>query len=336
MPWETFALNLQKAKTERVACQWNCRAGILVSVSKGAHTGGASKRFVKSTPQSRMNYLQPIDYQTPEFGELYDELPLWSAHFGLSMLQHVEMRPGMSILDVGAGTGFLSIELAQRCGPDSRVIAVDPWTHATARLRRKIQQLGLTNIEVRDQDITAVDLPDNSIDLIVSNLGINNFDNPLAALNTCFRLAKPGASLFLTTNLQGHLAEFYDAYRDTLIELGHHSCLEHLDRHIQHRATIPSVTSQLEAAGFIVYRAYESTFHERFVDGTALLNHHFIRLAFMQDWRSVAPAGQEQATFTALERRLKSVAQAQGELSLTVPAACIHARKPGSLMEISS
>ena len=68
-----------------------------------------------------MNYLDEIDYKTPEFGDLYDELPLWSAPFGLMLLENVRLRPGMTILDVGAGTGFMTIELAQA------VALMRPW-----------------------------------------------------------------------------------------------------------------------------------------------------------------------------------------------------------------
>jgi hypothetical protein len=49
-----------------------------------------------------VQYLEEIDYKAPEFGDLYDELPLWSAPFGLMLLEHVGLRPGMTILDVGA------------------------------------------------------------------------------------------------------------------------------------------------------------------------------------------------------------------------------------------
>ena len=69
------------------------------------------------------------------------------------------------------------------------------------------------------QDATTINLPDASVDLIVSNLGINNFDQPDAALRSCLR-REAGANLFLTTNLVGHMSEFYDVYRNVLLELG--------------------------------------------------------------------------------------------------------------------
>ena len=277
-----------------------------------------------------MKYLEEIDFKTPEFGDLYDELPLWSAPFGLMLLEQVPLRPGMTILDVGAGTGFMTIELAQRCGPDTVVIALDPWEAATKRLHRKLDHLGLRNVRILVQEATTIDLPDASVDLIVSNLGINNFDQPEAALRTCFRVAKPGASLFLTTNLVGHMSEFYDAYRSVLLELGFADRLATLDAHINHRATVDSVKALLERAGFDFVDAVTRSFRERFVDGSSLLRHFFIRLGFVPGWKSVAPEGAVEQTFAALERRLNAIAAERGELSLTVPAACIQACKPAS------
>jgi SAM-dependent methyltransferase len=275
-----------------------------------------------------MNHLEEIDYTAPEFGDFYDELPLWSAPFGLMLLEHVGLRPGMTILDVGAGTGFLTIELAQRCGSDAMVIAVDPWEAAMRRLKRKLDYLGIKNVRTLAQDVAAIDLPDASVDLIVSNLGINNFDDPEAALRSCFRVAKPGANLLLTTNLAGHMSEFYEAYRGVLVELGFADRLDALDAHINHRATVDSVRTRLECAGFRFVEAVARTFRERFVDGSSLLRHHFIRLGFVPAWKSVAPEGAVEMTFTALERRLNAMAAQRGELSLTIPAACIQACKP--------
>lgn len=88
------------------------------------------------------------------------------------------------------------------------------------RLTRKLNYLGVCNVRTLVQNAAEIDLPDASVDLIVSNLGINNFDHPESTLQTCFRVAKPAASLFLTTNLVGHMSEFYDTYRSVLLDLG--------------------------------------------------------------------------------------------------------------------
>jgi arsenite methyltransferase len=274
-----------------------------------------------------LKYLEEIDYKTPEFADLYDELPLWSAPFGLMLLEHVGMRPGMTILDVGAGTGFMTIELAQRCGSDAKVIAVDPWEAAMTRLVRKLNHLGIQNVRTVVQDAAMLDLPDASVDLIVSNLGINNFDNPEATLRSCFRVAKPGASLFLTTNLVGHMREFYEAYRCVLVELGFSGQLAALDAHINHRTTVDSVRALLEHEGFKFVEAVTHSFRERFVDGSSLLRHYFIRLGFVPAWKAIAPEGAVEATFASLEHRLNVMAAERGELSLTIPAACIQACK---------
>ena len=213
-----------------------------------------------------MKYLTQVDSTHPAFGDLYDELPLWSAPFGLLLLERVPMRPGLTILDVGAGTGFLTVELAQRCGPQARVIAVDPWEAGMRRLRRKLESLGIENVRLIEHDAAELDLPDASIDVVVSNLGINNFANADAVLRTCFRVAKPGGRLVLTTNLVGHMQEFYDVYRATLVELELADRLAILDAHIHHRATLASVAAQLARAGFELLALATDSWRMRFAD----------------------------------------------------------------------
>lgn len=277
-----------------------------------------------------MPLLDDIDVTTPEFSELHDELPLWSAPFGLLLLDRVPMKSGQTILDVGAGTGFLAIELAERCGPSAKVIAVDPWKGAMDRLRRKIRHRCLANLVLFEQDAATLELPAASVDVIVSNLGINNFDDPGRVLATCFRVAKPGATLVLTTNLVGHMAEFYEVYRAVLIELGQTDRLVALEAHINHRGTVESVASLLQGAGFHVTDTLTNSFHMRFADGSSLLRHHLIRRGFLQGWKSVATVDSLQKTFETLEQRLNAVAQERGELALSVPIACFVARKSGA------
>jgi len=277
-----------------------------------------------------VNCLDSIDYSCPEYGDLYDELPLWSAPFGLRLLDRVPIRPGLTILDVGAGTGFLTLELAQRCGSTSRVIAVDPWTAAMARLRRKLAHLGLDNVVLLEQDAAALDLPDSSVNVIVSNLGVNNFADVDAVMRELHRVAKPGAGLFLTTNPAGHMAEFYDVFRAALVELGQSDRLPALDAHIRHRGTVDTVTDTLAKAGFAVLSVETNSFRLRFADGTSFFRHHFIRVAFVQAWKSIVAPDKLQTTFKTLESNLIRVATRRGELAMTMPIACFEAISKGA------
>lgn len=276
-----------------------------------------------------MSYLDPIDFFQSEVGDLYDELPLWSAPFGLMLLDRVPLRRGVAILDVGAGTGFLTVELAQRCGPDSRVIAVDSWPQAMERLRRKVAHMELANVELLERDAASLGLPDASVDLAVSNLGVNNFDNADAVMDEIARVLKPGAVLVLTTNLEGHMAELYEILRSTLVELGEEGTLSDLDEHVRHRGTVDSVRGLIERSGLEVDRVETASFRTRFADGTAFLRHYFIRLGFLQGWKAVVPNDRVTETFDRLEHNLNRAAAERGELALTVPLAYVEARKPG-------
>ncbi len=224
--------------------------------------------------------------------------------------------------------GFVAIELAQRCGPHSTVFAADRWKPVVERLRRKIAYLGIRNLHVLEQDAADLDIPESSIDVITSNLGINNFENVDAVLQKCFRLLKPDGLLLLTTNLVGHMRELYDVYRQTLIEVDLTDRLSFLEAHIAHRATIESLRAQLEGAGFQVVAVTERSFQMRFADGSSLLRHYFTRLGFLEGWMNVVPPELVEKTFLTLERNLNSVAAERVELALSIPMACIEGRRP--------
>ena len=131
------------------------------------------------------------------------------------------------------------------------------------------------------------------------------------------------------------MSEFYDAFRDVLVDLGFSNRIAALNAHIHHRATVESVRGLVERAGFEFVEAVTSSFRQRFADGSSLLRHHFIRLGFLPGWKSVAPESAVAETFEALEHRLNAIAAERGGLSLTIPAACIQARKPAEPRRIA-
>jgi ubiquinone/menaquinone biosynthesis C-methylase UbiE len=243
-------------------------------------------------------------YLHPDFTNgAYDELSFWSSRFGALLFDNLELRRGIVGLDVACGAGFPLFELAHVHGPSSRFIGVDIWAEAIARAARKIGIYGLTNVEVREADGAALPFEDGTFDLITSNLGINNFADPPAVLRECLRVAKPGARIALTTNLTGHMAGFYDIYRQTLRQLGRDELLPALDAQEAHRGTRQDIERMIADAGFTVTKVVEDAFDLRFADGTAMLGHSLVQF-FLGGWRSVT---EEEHVWQTIEANLNAV-----------------------------
>ena len=180
-----------------------------------------------------------------------------------------------------------------------------------------------TNVTVHEGVATRMPFDDDTFDLIVSNLGVNNFDDRVGSMRECRRVAKLGATVALTTNLQGHMQEFYEVFDRVLQEDGDVEARRLLREHLDHRATVTEVRQLLEEAGFSVRRVVENTSCMRFANATALFNHHFIKLGFLDAWRKVVP-GRETELFTRIRRALDEIATRAGELRLTIPMAYVE------------
>ncbi|HMA37476.1 MAG TPA: methyltransferase domain-containing protein [Chloroflexia bacterium] len=278
-----------------------------------------------------LDYLQPApDPADPAIAPAFDELSLWAARFGLLLLQHLELRGNRTILDLGCGTGFPLFELAQVHGRSCQVIGVDLWPAGLARAKAKARVYQLPNAQLVAADGAALPFPAATFDLIVSNLGLNNFAQPAAVLAECSRVAWPGATLALTTNLQGHMHEFYAVVRQVLQDSGPPEALDRLAHNEAHRGTRESVCALLQDAGFRVGTVVEESCQLRFLTGTALFQHFLTRVGFLAGWRAVVDPAAEAALFTTVEQRLNALAAHQGSLTLTVPMLYVEAHKPAS------
>ncbi len=110
-------------------------------------------------------------------------------------------------------------------------------------------------------------------------------------------------------------------------DLGRADLLERLEAHIAHRFSLDDARRLSEQTGFRVVQVHEQVFSLRYLDGSALLNHRFIQLAFLESWREWLPPEEVEPVFRRLEQRLNALAQRAGGLTLTVPAAYIEAEK---------
>ena len=275
-----------------------------------------------------MDYLKKkYPMESPDLPLLFDQLSFWSSSFGLLLMEHVPVKKGLTVLDVGFGSGFPLVELAQCLGKESTIKGIDIWREGINRTKWKIEKMGLKNIELVESDAAAMPFADNHFDLIVSNLGINNFSEPQLVCNECHRVLKENGKFCLTTNLVGHFQEFYQVYESVLKELKMDGLIPALQSQIAHRGTDLSIRELLENAGFSILKMVKRRFQMRFADGTALLNHLLIVVGFLSGWRSILPKDKEEEAFTLLENKLNELASWQGELKMNVPILYVEGSK---------
>jgi len=104
----------------------------------------------------------------------YDELPLWSSPFGVVLLNNIPLKKNSIIVDIGCGTGFPLLELAQRFGESSKVFGIDPWDKAIDRANRKKEQYRIKNVELIKGIGEDMPFSNEYIDIVIYNLE-NNF-----------------------------------------------------------------------------------------------------------------------------------------------------------------
>ena len=268
------------------------------------------------------------DLNQPEMASAFDQVSFWSARFGLFLFKYLELRPNLNILDLACGTGFPLFELAQVYGTSCQVTGIDSWKEAVERARSKLNTYQFPNMKILEADAAHLPFQESEFDLIVSNLGANNFTDPYAVFAECFRVAKPKARIVLTTNITGHMPEFYAVFRQTLLELQKPAYLERLHMNEAHRGTRESISGMLQATGFRIVNAAEESFHLRYLDGSALFNHLLTQLGFLDGWRRVVDPEDEEHVFALLENKLNQIARAHGELCMTVPMLYLEGEKP--------
>lgn len=101
------------------------------------------------------------------------------------------IKPGDTVLDIGAGSGTDTILASRLAGPQGKVWAVDITPEMVARLRETLESAAIDNVEVIEADAEHLPLPDNSVDVVTSNGALNLVPDKRAALAEIFRVLKP-------------------------------------------------------------------------------------------------------------------------------------------------
>ena len=103
-----------------------------------------------------------------------------------------ELKPGETVLDLGSGGGIDVILSARRVGPTGKAYGLDMTDEMLALAEENKRKSGLTNVEFLRGEIESIPLPDNTVDVIISNCVINLSGDKDRVLREAFRVLKPG------------------------------------------------------------------------------------------------------------------------------------------------
>ncbi len=104
----------------------------------------------------------------------------------------IDLRPGETVLDLGSGGGIDVLLSAKRVGPTGKAYGLDMTEDMLALARENQKQAGVTNVEFLKGEIENIPLPNNSVDVIISNCAINLSADKDRVLREAFRVLKPG------------------------------------------------------------------------------------------------------------------------------------------------
>jgi arsenite methyltransferase len=104
----------------------------------------------------------------------------------------LDLQPGETVLDLGSGGGIDVLLSARRVGPTGFAYGLDMTDDMLALARENQRHAGATNVEFLKGHIEAIPLPDNSVDVVISNCVINLSADKSLVLREAFRVLRPG------------------------------------------------------------------------------------------------------------------------------------------------
>ena len=154
-------------------------------VSEGRSCCGGDAALIGTNP------ITSNLYDVSEKGALPEAAVLASLGCG-NPTALAQLQPGETVLDLGSGGGIDVLLSARRVGPTGKAYGLDMTDEMLALARENQKKAGVENVEFLKGEIEAIPLPDNSVDVIISNCVINLSGDKDRVLKEAFRVLKPG------------------------------------------------------------------------------------------------------------------------------------------------
>jgi arsenite methyltransferase len=156
--------------------------------------GALSNLKLRRAAILQMRCCDPITkdlYNTDETGVLPENAVLASLGCG-NPIALIELREGETVLNLGSGGGIDVLLSAKRVGPTGKAYGLDMTDDMLALARENQRQAGAANVEFLKGEIENIPLPDNSVDVVISNCVINLSADKSRVMREAFRVLRPG------------------------------------------------------------------------------------------------------------------------------------------------
>ncbi len=132
-----------------------------------------------------------------------------------------DLRSGEVVLDLGSGGGIDCFLAAHKVGPTGKVIGLDMTPDMIKLARRNAKKMGMTNVDFRYGEMEEMPIPNESVDVIISNCVINLSPDKDAVFGEAYRVLRPGGRMSVSDIVaNGELPEFIRKSEDAW-----HNCI---------------------------------------------------------------------------------------------------------------